>query len=544
MELTNPILHREFRQGLLGKRLLVIQWLFVAALASVVWLAWPRTPKLNAEQLEVSERLFSLFWAGLYFAVATLAAAMSAISITRERETGCFDLLCTTGLSTPKLVLGKFLSVIGSLLLLVVSSVPIAAACYLMGGVSWQEIGFQYLDLCAASLLYGGIGLSCSAACERNPQALSVAFVISLPLAALSVASQSAKHWIEALGLLILLVNWDKVLNLVRRPREKNLPAVGQVQTIEFTVNPHSTMDRILIPTREHRPFRDDKNAVYEREWMEESEGEGRTWWHVLLRLNVGLAAVVTVFLFFAKNQLENYCSRSGQSYDMLLSHYAELTQFALYWYIVIIALFVGPALSANLLSKERERQTADLLLTTLLTPLEILFGKWRLALRSSFHLLLLLLIPLLPLLALVCFGKGGDRAMLLKIALYGLGTVAITLVSLNTLGMFCSLISRNSAQALSMAYLVAVAWLVAPVVIYFVLISYSELPALTYSWTTHLTPFLSFYTVAGSRFFSKTIFADHPGILILEYFFLNALLDFILFSLMIFGFNRFLRKV
>jgi len=546
MEITNPILHRELRQGLLGKRLLLTQWLFVVVIALVVWLAWPRTPKLQVNQAAVTQQMFSLFWGGLYFAISIVAASLSAVAITREKESGCFELLCTTGMSTSRMLMGKFLSVVGFLLLLVVSSVPITAACYLIGSVNWQRVGLEYLDLVAAVFLYGGIGLACSCMTERNDRALAFAFAITLPLVAVSLFSADAKHWIEGIGLTTLLVRAEGIVERVRRPREEHSPVVVQGQVIEFTLDTNSAMDRLLVPQRERKPFSDEKNAVYEREWAEETANEGRMWWHFILRLNIGIAVVVFLFLCFGLYGLKDYAQHAAAGhYERMLTHYADLSQLWFFTYLIIVSVLIGPPQSASTMSKERERQTFELLVTTLLKPHEIVLGKWRLSLRAGFQLLVLLVLPLLPILGLIFFGKSGALSIgsMIAVAVCGLSVVAATLVTLNTLGVFCSLICRSSAHALASTYTVAVGWFVGPVVLYYVLTHVSELPPASYAWMTYATPFLSFFSISGSDFFSKVALSDQPLTLTLCYLALTAVVSAVLLGVMVLGFDRFWKK-
>jgi len=542
MELVNPILHRELRQGLLGRRMLLIQWFFVAALALMVWLAWPREPKFQFKQVEVAQHLFSLFWAGVYFAVCVVAAAMSAMAITREKEVGAFEMLCTTGMSTAHVLIGKFLSVVGFLVLLVVSSMPVAAACYLMGGVDWQFLSIQYLHLVAAVLLYGAIGLVCSCFCERNHHALTAAFFITLPLAAWSVWSPKAKLYIELGGLLLLLMRIEHIVERVRRPREEYQPPEPTAQTIQISVDTDSALDRLLIPHRSNKPFSDDKNPVFEREWLEESVSEARAWWHFLLRFTIVIAVVVTIALVVGRMWLQDRTLTEAQ-FDASLARYASMALWGLFTYMIGMAILVGPAQSANAISKERERQTADLLATTLLRPREIVLGKWWLSLRSSLHLLLLLLLPLLPLLVLIGFGKRGGIASLVLSAVCGLLIVLATQVTLNTLGVFFSFLCESSAQALAASYSVAVGWFVGPVVLYQVLTTFSEVPAVTYAWATYATPFLSFFLLSGWDVFQKGIVPAHPLVFVGIFLALTALVNVVLLTIMVLGFQRLWRR-
>jgi ABC-type transport system involved in multi-copper enzyme maturation permease subunit len=68
-------------------------------------------------------------------------------------------------------------------------------------------------------------------------------------------------------------------------------------------------------------------------------------------------------------------------------------------WYICYVVLFnmlVGPVFSAGSVTSERERQTLDLLLTTILSPGQFLWAKLVAGLRVSSVLTMFLLWPLL----------------------------------------------------------------------------------------------------------------------------------------------------
>src|SRR5690606_9504547 len=63
--------------------------------------------------------------------------------------------------------------------------------------------------------------------------------------------------------------------------------------------------------------------------------------------------------------------------------------------YVLLFALLVGPVFSAGSLTSERERQTMDLLLTTNISPWQILWGKLISGLRVATVLTGFLLWPL-----------------------------------------------------------------------------------------------------------------------------------------------------
>ena len=80
-----------------------------------------------------------------------------------------------------------------------------------------------------------------------------------------------------------------------------------------------------------------------------------------------------------------------------------------------LLLAFIIPALTANAISGERERQTLDILLTTPMTPFGIILGK----LMSSIGIILLLVISSIPVLAIVFAFGGVSLADVVKIVCY-----------------------------------------------------------------------------------------------------------------------------
>lgn len=109
----------------------------------------------------------------------------------------------------------------------------------------------------------------------------------------------------------------------------------------------------------------------------------------------------------------------------------------------------LGPAVAANAITQEREQQTWEMMISTLLTPMEILLGK--LAAR---------LLPLLGILALFlpfmlfCLGLGGLEVseFLLTYVLFGVWTLFLV-----TLSLFTSWAFKRTAVALAVSYLVVI---------------------------------------------------------------------------------------
>jgi ABC-type transport system involved in multi-copper enzyme maturation permease subunit len=127
----------------------------------------------------------------------------------------------------------------------------------------------------------------------------------------------------------------------------------------------------------------------------------------------------------------------------------------------VLFNMLVGPVFSAGAVTSERERETLDLLLVTILSPWQILWGKLVSGLRVSSVLTSFLLWPLL----LACVMVSYFWTNLLTIGGY---LVIILLSCLTTAGLalFCSVIFRKTSVSMMTSYILVVVLFTAPVAV------------------------------------------------------------------------------
>ncbi|MDF2588721.1 MAG: conserved hypothetical rane protein [Anaerocolumna sp.] len=158
----------------------------------------------------------------------------------------------------------------------------------------------------------------------------------------------------------------------------------------------------------------------------------------ILLGYN-GLLALFGLFAFYVTFEYEN---RFGGviDYSNILEIYAIIiaTEFGL-------VLFTVPALTSGSISSEREKQTLDILLTTKLSPLQIILGK----LASSISMIILLAFSSLPILALV-FTVGG---VTLKDFTQFMLLVVVTAVYIGSIGIFFSTFFKRTTAATVSTY-------------------------------------------------------------------------------------------
>jgi ABC-2 type transport system permease protein len=149
-----------------------------------------------------------------------------------------------------------------------------------------------------------------------------------------------------------------------------------------------------------------------------------------------------------------------GASYSTLLSPTIGQTLFVgLVLLEMMIICFVTPAVTAGAVSSEREKLTYEMLLSTPLSPVSILWGK----LVAALSYVLLLIFAAVPLASLV-FIFGGVTAWDMLKALIVL--LAVT-VLLGVVGLFFSVWLGRTARATVMSYLFVLLLVGAPVVLY-----------------------------------------------------------------------------
>ncbi|HWE39066.1 MAG TPA: ABC transporter permease subunit, partial [Isosphaeraceae bacterium] len=132
----NPVLNRELLVNLRSPRAFVLQLGYVVLLSVVVYNAWPQgVGAARRVGSETAQQLFELFFLGQFFLVALMAPSFASGSITGEKERKTYEMLLASPLEPMTILLGKLLSSLLYLVLLIVSSLPLMILCYLLGGI-------------------------------------------------------------------------------------------------------------------------------------------------------------------------------------------------------------------------------------------------------------------------------------------------------------------------------------------------------------------------------------------------------------------------
>lgn len=457
----NPVLIRELLVNLRSPRAFILQLVYVLTLGAVVYFYWP-AGEGGARQVSsgVARRLFDLFFLGQFFLVALVAPAFAAGSITGEKERKTYEMLLTSPLRPGTILVGKLLSSLSYLVVLILSSLPLMILCFLLGGILLSEIARAYLVLILAAGTFGLLSVACSSYFRRTSSALVVSYLVILPLAVLCVVltrtdpalagDRAALRDFVSVAVLPpwCLTIWTVVGILVNR-RLLHPPDVGsegkdvvdQEEEMRYAIG--VVIDRDLFPDKLFAPAKrldlmpDGTNPVLDKELRSEIFSQGTLMLRVVIQVSMLLSIPLMAGLLFLRSDRAAY--------------YVS--------YVLTFNLLVGPVFSAGSITQERERQTLSLLLTTLLRPGRIVLAKLLAALRVSTVLTFLLTEQLL--LAYFLLKELRDRIWTLLAFLL---IIAVTCLATSTVGLLCSALARRTSTAMVLTYMTLLFLFVTPV--------------------------------------------------------------------------------
>lgn len=139
--------------------------------------------RANPDSLqEMGKLIFSMVVMFEFLMVGLIGPALTSGAISSERERQTFDLLRTSLLSSRDLVLGKLLTTVIYLMLLVLAALPLQSLVFFLGGVGMGEMIISFVMLTATAFLFCTLGLYFSAIAKRTITATVLSYTsIFLP---------------------------------------------------------------------------------------------------------------------------------------------------------------------------------------------------------------------------------------------------------------------------------------------------------------------------------------------------------------------------
>ncbi|NUM55965.1 MAG: ABC transporter permease [Candidatus Hydrogenedentes bacterium] len=470
------LIRRELISSLRQARYFYAVLVAVAAAAIVVFTMWPPDRPMPWQMRSASESLFILLGVTLGLGAAVTVPALAGSSIVSEREEETFELLAMTTARPWHVLLAKLVNSAGHYLLLVVALAPFAACAFFLVGMNTEVLWRTLLIVSTTALVCAAAGVLCSAKLKKSMAAVGVSylamlfilglpvllFLIVLELLGVSIAddffdgvgmyTMPIISFVVAMGggpgkssatssvvvcsffnvfvAFVLLVvahaavyrNWG--MSVDTAPGERTSPqerARGYLPARRFGIN----LNPLFLRERWYEyPLRG---------WM----GVLQFWTPLGLAFSA-TSLIVLVRVVEGKNDAE-----------------AALVGWQFLEGMLLPLLMA--ALTANMFTKEHERQNLDALRMTLMRPLELLSGKLMASLRVAALLLAGAAVGSIPLFlfalvsALVPGGWNtlsvGEHVALAFIMF--VECLAVTWI----VTAFCSLVARRMSSALVMSY-------------------------------------------------------------------------------------------
>jgi ABC-type transport system involved in multi-copper enzyme maturation permease subunit len=447
--LENPVLQRELLVNLRMTRAFVLLFVYVAILGAVVFAAWPKNQRMDLTQSpEEARQLVNWFFLGQYVLMSLMVPSFAAGSITGEKERQTYEMLLASPMRPEAIVTGKLAAALCHLAVLVIASLPIVMLCLPLGGVSPYEVMATYLAMAMSVITFGMICLTASSYFTRTVAALVVSYLIILPMVIVGVLMYSVLQEAGTFRLILLSVFFPagsiavcSVLfyktsrRLLHPPdvgaeaKEVVDPDVEQKTAVGMIIRSNQFPDKLFAPPKRTGVMKDSLNPVYDKEMRSELFGQGT----LMLRL------VIQLSMFLALPMMAACCFIEPK----YIPYYA--------CYVLLFNVLVGPVFAAGSITSERERQTLELLLTTTLSPWEILWGKILSSLRVSAVLTAFVAWPLLLAWLLPPWTYWRDTFSMLGYV----GIVIMSCLTTTILAMFCSVLMRKTTTAMATAYIV-----------------------------------------------------------------------------------------
>jgi ABC-type transport system involved in multi-copper enzyme maturation permease subunit len=183
---------KELRGRVRGRRAFVVLTFYLLFLGLFAW-AWElvaeRAYVQNAAlqggaaafaSSQVGQEVFGALVLVETLLVVFLAPAFTSGAISLEREKQTLDMLTATPISSLAIVVGKLLSALAYVFLLIAASIPLTAIVFVFGGVGPDDVLRAYAVLIVSAIGLGSLGLFSSAIMQRTQGATVVTFFMVL----------------------------------------------------------------------------------------------------------------------------------------------------------------------------------------------------------------------------------------------------------------------------------------------------------------------------------------------------------------------------
>ena len=180
---TNAVYTKELKQSVRNIKFPITVGLYcftiaVIGLFTLVAISAYGYPVYSAYTIKQDFITFYSVLFGLEFGlVIFVVPAITGGTISGERDHGTLDLLLATTLGPYRIIMGKLISVVSKLLIYVISSLPILALVFTMGGAELADLLRYMLLILLTSLYIGSFGVFMSVIFKKTSTAMAVTYI-------------------------------------------------------------------------------------------------------------------------------------------------------------------------------------------------------------------------------------------------------------------------------------------------------------------------------------------------------------------------------
>ena len=240
--MRNPVYNREMRVSSRSIRLPMILLLFNGILSLVSLLNMYSVVK----QVKASAVIQYSSFMDMYEFVTTIefillmliVPAVTAASISSERERQTLELMLTTQMTAFQVVMGKLLSSLSTLLLLILSGMPAVAMVFVYGGITWLDAISLFLCYITVAFFAGSVGICFSAMLKRSTVSTVVTYGVMIAVAA-------GTYFINKFALSLSAMSLNQTAVMYALGEKMATPSSGGVFYL-FLLNPAVTFFAII----------------------------------------------------------------------------------------------------------------------------------------------------------------------------------------------------------------------------------------------------------------------------------------------------------
>jgi ABC-type transport system involved in multi-copper enzyme maturation permease subunit len=182
------VLIKEMRTRMRGRRAAItisVYLLLIAGIGAVMLYTQQRQFQYGyniSSASNMGSQMFAVLSIFQLFLVVFMVPGLTGAAIAGERDRQTLDLLLGTQVSSLGIILGKILSSLSYVFMLLLAALPIFSLAFLFGGVSPRQLGLVFIISLASALTLGTIGVFLSVTVRRGQIATVLAYSVTFLL--------------------------------------------------------------------------------------------------------------------------------------------------------------------------------------------------------------------------------------------------------------------------------------------------------------------------------------------------------------------------